>query len=123
MIARDCSRRWRTTLIVRELEQEIEALTRGRAHRARLKVRALENGKDGWHGSQGADYGAQGSAQRVCMCLWNDDGSVGWGAGLLTDAPINPQYAIWTRMRHVLAATTPWPPCCARRAKPYMVGH
>lgn len=30
--------RWRTALIVRELEQEIEALTRGRAHRARLKV-------------------------------------------------------------------------------------
>ena len=31
-------RRWRTALVVRELEQEIEALTRGRAHRSRLKV-------------------------------------------------------------------------------------
>ncbi|GAB4817883.1 hypothetical protein N2152v2_004929 [Parachlorella kessleri] len=29
--------RWRTALVVRELEQEIEALTRGRAHRSRLK--------------------------------------------------------------------------------------
>lgn len=30
--------RWRTALIVRELEQEIDALAEGRAHRDKLKV-------------------------------------------------------------------------------------
>ena len=29
--------RWRTALILRELEQEVDALARGRPHRAKLK--------------------------------------------------------------------------------------
>lgn len=32
--------RWRTALIVRELEEEIEALAEGRVHRNKLKVRS-----------------------------------------------------------------------------------
>ncbi len=33
-----CECRWRTALVVRELEHEINALALGRPHRAKLKV-------------------------------------------------------------------------------------
>jgi hypothetical protein len=54
--------RWRTALVIRELELEIDALARGRPHRDALKV-----GKEGEEG-EGALCG--GRASRLLLRPW-----------------------------------------------------